>query len=72
MSSVSAPASTTATPAVLPLNTALLWLGFALTFALGVYYFLAVDQGAYSIMGSDAHVHEFVHDARHFLGFPCH
>lgn len=36
------------------------------------YYFLGYDQGAVSVFGSDTHVHEFVHDARHFLGFPCH
>ena len=37
-----------------------------------VLYFLGVDQGATSIFGTDAHLHEFVHDARHLLGFPCH
>ena len=36
------------------------------------YYFLGYDQGAVSVFGSDTHVHEFVHYARHFLGFPCH
>ena len=36
------------------------------------YYFVGVDQGAVSVFGSDTHVHEFVHDARHLLGFPCH
>ncbi len=36
------------------------------------YYFLGYDQGAVSVFGSDTHIHEFVHDARHFLGFPCH
>jgi hypothetical protein len=25
-----------------------------------------------SVFGDDLHIHEFVHDARHFLGFPCH
>jgi cobalt transporter subunit CbtB len=25
-----------------------------------------------SVFGSDMHVHEFTHDARHLLGFPCH
>ncbi|NKY87356.1 CbtB domain-containing protein [Nocardia veterana] len=40
--------------------------------ALLAYYFVGIDQGAVSIFGSDMHVHEFVHDARHFLGFPCH
>jgi len=40
--------------------------------ALLVIYFVGFDQGAVSIFGSDSHVHEFVHDARHLLGFPCH
>jgi hypothetical protein len=40
--------------------------------ALIVYYFVGYDQGAVSVFGSDTHVHEFVHDARHLLGFPCH
>jgi hypothetical protein len=40
--------------------------------ALIAYYFIGYDQGAVSVFGSDTHVHEFVHDARHLLGFPCH
>ncbi|MDT5012404.1 MAG: hypothetical protein QOH57_4021 [Mycobacterium sp.] len=48
------------------------WLGTTLLLALVLYYFVGIDQGATSIFGSDTHVHEFVHDARHFLGFPCH
>jgi hypothetical protein len=47
-------------------------LGGTLFLALLVYYFIGVDQGATSVFGNDMHVHEFVHDARHFLGFPCH
>ncbi|KAA0022030.1 CbtB domain-containing protein [Antrihabitans cavernicola] len=52
-------------------TTALLLIGTTLL-ALLVYYFIGIDQGAVSIFGTDNHVHEFVHDARHFLGFPCH
>lgn len=48
------------------------WLAGTLFLALLVYYFIGVDQGATSVFGSDMHVHEFVHDARHLLGFPCH
>ena len=48
------------------------WRAGTLFLALLVYYFIGVDQGATSVFGSDMHVHEFVHDARHFLGFPCH
>ena len=41
-------------------------------FALVAYYFVGYDQGAVSVFGSDTHIHEFLHDARHLLGFPCH
>ena len=60
------------TPLVLPLSRSLFWLVGTAAFALLLYYFIGVDQGAVSIFGSDTHVHEFVHDGRHFLGFPCH
>ena len=62
-------------PAARPLSVsvpAAFWLGATLLLALLAYYFIGCDQGATSIFGSDTHVHEFVHDARHFLGFPCH
>jgi len=56
----------------LSVPTTMLWLVGTTVLALLAYYFIGVDQGAVSIFGSDMHVHEFVHDARHFLGFPCH
>lgn len=34
-------------------------------------YFVGADQGATSLF-SGTFVHEFVHDGRHLLGFPCH
>jgi len=37
-----------------------------------LYYLIGVDQSAYSIFGHSMFIHEFVHDARHFHGFPCH
>jgi hypothetical protein len=52
--------------------SAALWLAGTVFLALLVLYFVGVDQGATSLFGSDTHVHEFVHDARHLLGFPCH
>jgi hypothetical protein len=69
MSTISPP---TATPVVITVSQSVFWLGGAALVALILYYFIGVDQGAYSVFGSDTHVHEFVHDARHFLGFPCH
>jgi hypothetical protein len=58
------PDSTTASTA--------LWLTTTTVLALIAYYFIGYDQGAVSVFGSDTHVHEFLHDARHLLGFPCH
>ncbi|KUI40533.1 cobalt transporter [Mycobacterium sp. GA-1199] len=52
--------------------TATAWLTGTAFLALVVLYLVGLDQGATSIFGSDTHIHEFVHDARHLLGFPCH
>ncbi len=60
------------TPLVVSATKARLWIGGALLFGLLAYYFIGVDQGAVSVFGSDMHIHEFVHDSRHLLGFPCH
>jgi hypothetical protein len=49
-----------------------LWLTATTVLALIAYYFVGLDQGAVSVFGSDTQVHEFFHDARHLLGFPCH
>jgi hypothetical protein len=71
VSNLSAP-TTVSTPVVVPISKAVVWLVSTAVLALLVYYFIGVDQGAYSIFGKDMHIHEFVHDGRHFLGFPCH
>jgi hypothetical protein len=64
---------TTATrPVDLSAAGATLWLAATVFLALLALYFVGVDQGAVSLFGNDSHVHEFVHDARHLLGFPCH
>ena len=67
-------ATSTARPTtvVIPLNKAIVTLVTAALLALAAYYFIGIDQGATSVFGSSTGIHEFVHDARHFLGFPCH
>jgi hypothetical protein len=74
--SISQPASSAPTLAVavpdVSLVNAALWLTATTMVAALAYYFLGFDQGAVSVFGSDTHVHEYIHDARHFLGFPCH
>ena len=44
---------------------------FAGIILLILIYFVGAEEGATSIIGGH-YVHEFVHDARHLLGFPCH
>jgi len=51
---------------------AALWLSLTAFLALLVLYFVGMDQGATSVFGDNMYIHEFVHDARHLLGFPCH
>ncbi|MBO1767118.1 MULTISPECIES: CbtB domain-containing protein [Allobranchiibius] len=65
-------ARASATPVVTSEARAFAWIFGAAIVALALYYFIGVDQGAFSVFGSDTHIHEFVHDSRHFLGFPCH
>ncbi len=72
MSSLSTTPDAARPPVVVSLPGAALWLIGTAVLAVLVYYFIGVDQGMVSIFGNDTHVHEFVHDARHFLGFPCH
>lgn len=36
-----------------------------------VLFFIGTDQGAVSLLSGTA-LHEFVHDGRHLLGYPCH
>ena len=60
-----------AVPAAIPVGEVLPWAilgGLVLALA---YYFVGAEQGATSLV-SGMGIHEFVHDARHLLGFPCH
>jgi hypothetical protein len=61
-----------ARPVDLSAASAALWLAATTLLALLVIYFVGIDQGAVSVFGADMHVHEFTHDARHLLAFPCH
>jgi putative cobalt transporter subunit CbtB len=58
-------------PAPIPVRQILPWAVFGLVIALMLLYFVGAEQGATSFIGGH-YVHEFVHDARHLLGFPCH
>ena len=59
-------------PVTLSAVTSASWMAAMLVVGVLAYYFIGVDQGMVSVFGNDTTIHEFVHDARHFLGFPCH
>ena len=58
-------------PVPIPIGEILFWAAFAGILALLVIYFVGAEQGATSIV-KGMFIHEFVHDSRHLLGFPCH
>jgi hypothetical protein len=58
-------------PAAIPLREVLPWAIFGGLLLLLAIYFVGVEEGATSLL-SGMYVHEFVHDGRHLLGFPCH
>lgn len=64
--------TTTSTPVVVPRARAALWIFGTVALCLAAYYLIGLDQGATSVFGNTVYLHEFLHDARHLLGFPCH
>jgi hypothetical protein len=57
-------------PQAIPVREVAPWLVFGILLLLALY-FVGVEQGAFSLF-QNLPVHEFVHDGRHLLGFPCH
>jgi hypothetical protein len=58
-----------ATP--IPVAQFLPWAIFGGIMMLLALYFISTEEGATRLL-SGLEVHEFVHDSRHLLGFPCH
>lgn len=57
--------------AVIPVRELLPWLLMFGLLAVLAIFFISADQGAISIPAGTA-IHEWVHDGRHLLGYPCH
>lgn len=68
MSPISSPAARATMP--VPFADIWPWLVFV-PVALFALYMVGAEEGATSLF-KGMYVHEFVHDARHLLGFPCH
>jgi cobalt transporter subunit CbtB len=71
MSTASIPISGVSTHTLSQAGRAAL-LSVTVLLALMLYYFIGVDEGMTSVFGNTLVIHEWVHDGRHFLGFPCH
>ena len=65
-----AAAATHSPPLAIPVREILPWLVFA-GLLLMLLYFVGAEEGATSLIPG-MYVHEFTHDGRHLLGFPCH
>lgn len=71
MSQASAVPGVSPLPVTIPVREILPWAVFAGVIMLSLLYLVGMDQGATSVF-SGSMLHEFVHDGRHLLGFPCH
>ncbi|MFI6151205.1 CbtB-domain containing protein [Kitasatospora sp. NPDC051170] len=62
-----------AAPAIAPISVKAIlpWAVFFGILLMAVLYFIGAEQGATSLISGED-VHEWVHDGRHLLGFPCH
>jgi hypothetical protein len=56
----------------LPISRVAVLLSATVFLALFAYYLIGIDEGMTSLFGNTMSIHEWVHDSRHFLGFPCH
>ncbi len=68
---IAIPAAPTAEIIAIPVRELLPWLLMAALLAALTVFFVSADQGAFSIPAGNA-IHEWVHDGRHLLGYPCH
>jgi len=65
------PFAPTARPTAIPVGDMLPWVVLGGLVLLLAIYFVGAEEGATSLIPG-MYVHEFVHDGRHLLGFPCH
>ena len=58
-------------PIAIPVRQVLPWAILGGLLLMLAIYFVGAEEGATSLF-KGMYVHEFVHDGRHLLGFPCH
>ena len=60
-----------ARPVTIPVRELIPYAVFVGAIMFMLLYLVGAEQGALSLIGGNA-LHEFVHDGRHLLAFPCH
>lgn len=65
------PAQPIGLPARIPIREILPWAALVSLLALITLYFVSAEDGITALF-SGGYVHEFLHDGRHLLAFPCH
>ena len=60
-----------AVPITIPVREIWPWALFMAVIGLFLLYLVGLDQGVTNLFGGET-IHEFFHDGRHMLAFPCH
>jgi hypothetical protein len=58
-------------PVRIPIRQIVPWALLVGLLALIALYFVSTEQGAAALI-ANSYIHEFLHDGRHLLAFPCH
>lgn len=58
-------------PVRIPIREILPWAALVTLLSLITLYFVSAEDGITALF-SGGYVHEFLHDGRHLLAFPCH
>ncbi|WP_034270405.1 CbtB-domain containing protein [Haloechinothrix halophila] len=73
MSEAAVPASTSIpSPVRIPLREIVPWAVLIGALAMITMFFISTEDGATTLLAAGGYVHEFLHDGRHLMAFPCH
>lgn len=59
-------------PVSIPIREILPWAVLVGLLALITLFFVSTEDGATMLVSAGGYLHEFLHDGRHLMAFPCH